>query len=594
MLLMAALCMLPSASLVGKNRKDGQQSQVDFHYFNILYLESVCQREKGNIAAQYELLQRALILKPDAPEALFDLATAAARSTMMTDSAVALVYEKAIDGVEKNMKNLKSPSDSAAVADQLTAYTETFARYQMARGKVAEAIPLWRKLAKNSVKRQEAYQMLVSAYSRMESPDDVLQTLNEWETMEGESSQVSVMKIQTFNRLHRYDDAIHVADSLAKTDPRNDYYAVAGAESYLLKGDTATAMRLYEQLKKQFPQSSSVDLLLVHYYQATNNQREMLKALEMVILNPETDADLKYSMMQSVVSTLKGTSEEGRISTLFRQLMDEQLESTELPELYARYLASKNAPDSAYVPAMQKIAELEPDNKQARLVLVQEALNRHDYQGAVERCVEALRYLPAELTFYHIAGGALYQENKIKESLAMFRRGMALVGTYKDKETVSNFLCSYADALHRGGERREAYACYDSALVYNPSNVICLNNYAYFLSLSKERLDEARRMSEKVMKLEPDNPTYIDTYAWILFVQKDYKDACTYMEKAMGLLKDTAGEGSLFEHAGDIYWHLGEKDKALQFWRKALKAGDGGAILKKKIKMQKYYPDETL
>jgi predicted negative regulator of RcsB-dependent stress response len=50
----------------------------------------------------------------------------------------------------------------------------------------------------------------------------------------------------------------------------------------------------------------------------------------------------------------------------------------------------------------------------------------------------------------------------------------------------------------------------------------------------------------------------------------------------------------VFEHAGDIYWHLSEKGKALQYWRKALKAGGGSSVLKKKIRMKKYYPDETL
>jgi tetratricopeptide (TPR) repeat protein len=339
--LLAVLCLLLPAPMAGKRRKEVRQAQTNILYYNTLYLASVCQREKGNIAAQYELLQRALMLNPNAPEALFDLAGAASRSTLMSDSTVAQIYQKAIDGVEQILNRAKTPSDSAASASQLTEYTEAFARYQMARGRMDEAVPLWQKLTKNEAKRQEAYQMLATAYNRMERPDDVLKTLNEWETMEGGSSQVSLMKLQTFNRLHRYDDAIRVADSLARTDPRNDYFAVEAAESHLLKGDTLATMRLYRQLKKQFPQSPSVDLLLVHYYQTTNNHKELLNALETVILNEETDEDLKLSMMQSVENTLKGTSEEGRVATLFRRLMNQRLETTGLPELYAQYLASK-------------------------------------------------------------------------------------------------------------------------------------------------------------------------------------------------------------------------------------------------------------
>lgn len=555
--------------------------------YRTLYLEAVCQREKGNYSAEYELLQRALRVKPDADEAWFDLARCAEHGSVMTDSAVAATYEHAIALLDGGRK------DSVLTAQQ-AAYRETFAQFLMNTGRYAQALPLLKALTTVPAKRETAFRMMVAAYARTGQADKELQTLTDWERAEGDDEQIAMMKVSTLKRLNRYDEAIRLADSLARQDPRNDYFAVNAAEGRLLKGDTAAAMAQYKELKQRFPESAAVDLLLVHYYQTTKDHERLIDAIEKTVLNNETDMELRVSMMQSLMSTLKGTSRESHITDLFNQLMAEPLETDDLPEMYAQYLASKNSPDSAYVPAMERMVSIDPKNKNARLVLVQEALNRRDYATAVRRCEEGRQYLPDELTFYHIEGGALFQEKHTAEALKVFEAGMAVVAKCKNKETVSNFLSSYADVLHDEGEKTRAYALYDSALVYTPGNVVCLNNYAYFLSVDGARLDDAARMSRQVLKIEPDNPTYIDTYAWILFRQKKYDEARTYMDKALEKQGKDHPESSLFEHAGDIYWHLGLKDQAVAFWREAVKAGGDGTTLKQKVRTKKYVTDENL
>ena len=81
--------------------------------------------------------------------------------------------------------------------------------------------------------------------------------------------------------------------------------------------------------------------------------------------------------------------------------------------------------------------------------------------------------------------------------------------------------------------KAEAYAAYDSSLVYNPNNIGTLNNYAYYLSVERTNLDKAEEMSYKTVKAEPENATYLDTYAWILFEKKRYTEARIYIEQAM-------------------------------------------------------------
>ena len=132
----------------------------------------------------------------------------------------------------------------------------------------------------------------------------------------------------------------------------------------------------------------------------------------------------------------------------------------------------------------------------------------------------------------------------------------------------------------------QAYAAYDSALVYNPDNISALNNYAYYLSLEKVHLDKAEEMSYRTVKAEPQNGTYLDTYAWILFEKGRYAEARIYMDDA---IKNGAGDSSVvLEHCGDIYYMNGEPEKALEYWKQASEMEHESKTLERKIKLKKY------
>jgi len=544
--------------------------------FNALYLESVIEREKGNRTAQFEFLRRALEVKPDAPEALFDLAETAQQGNVLSEDEISALYRKAIS---------KTNPENAY-------YLESFGRYEMIIEKYDQAIPVFQKLTKNELKRKTAYQMLATIYERQQRYDELLHTLDEWIQTGGDDEEIENMKMKTLDHLKRYDDELAVVDKLIRENPDNNYYVISKAQTLLQKGDTLAAWKGYEQVVAKDSGNLSAQMFRVVYFQSTKNEQAMMNGMEDIILNNEQPTEMRVSLMKSMVNSLKGTPDEKRIRLLFERLMEEPLDDRALPELYAQYLAAKNEPDSAFVPAMKKIMEIDPSDDQARLVLIQDALNRHAYGEVVTKCNEGILLNPAKLLYYHLCGGALYQQKQYKESLQMFEKGLPYVKLTRDKETVSNFFSSYGDALHEGGVPDKAYVYYDSALVYNPVNVICLNNYAYFLSLGGEHLDRAQQMSERVLKIEPDNPTYLDTYAWILFMCKNYDQARTYIEQALKLVKgENSEDASLYEHAGDIYIQLGRKKEAQEAWQKAMKLGSTSKLLKKKIKTSKYYQE---
>ena len=184
--------------------------------------------------------------------------------------------------------------------------------------------------------------------------------------------------------------------------------------------------------------------------------------------------------------------------------------------------------------------------------------------------------------------------------MKVFQRGVRQINAQSDKNIASDFYSILGDLYHQKGMSAEAYAAYDSSLVYNPNNIATMNNYAYYLSVERVQLDKAEEMSYKTVKAEPENGTYLDTYAWILFEKGRYTEARLYIDQALR----NGGDSSqvVVEHGGDIYYHIGEKQKALEYWIKADAIGPDtseGATprpeaelkrLKQKIRLKKYIP----
>ena len=261
-----------------------------------------------------------------------------------------------------------------------------------------------------------------------------------------------------------------------------------------------------------------------------------------------------------------------------------------------QYMISKKM-EKESVPVLNQILSIDPENKPARLQLLSYAIRDNDMDEVVRVAAPALEYNPDAMEFYYYLGLAYYQKKETEKALDVFRKGIRQVNEKSDKNIVSDFYAILGDIYSTKEMKAEAYAAYDSALVYNPDNIATLNNYAYYLSVERKDLDKAEEMSYRTVKAEPENATYLDTYAWILFEKARYTEARIYIEQAMRNGGDTSQV--IVEHCGDIYYMLGEKDKALEYWKKAegMDPADDGSTprteaelkrLKRKIALKKY------
>ena len=132
-----------------------------------------------------------------------------------------------------------------------------------------------------------------------------------------------------------------------------------------------------------------------------------------------------------------------------------------------------------------------------------------------------------------------------------------------DPEQQCNCLAIIGDTYYQTGNTRKAFKTYDQVLKIDPEYCHTLNNYAYYLSLLKRRLAKAEKMSLITVTKEPDNPTYLDTYGWILYLRGKAKEAKPYFKHAM--LYGGKDSAVILMHFSLVLEKLGEKDLATYY-----------------------------
>ena len=198
---------------------------------------------------------------------------------------------------------------------------------------------------------------------------------------------------------------------------------------------------------------------------------------------------------------------------------------------------------------------------------------------------EALTFFPMNPFFYYFNGLSNKWFENYDKAIESFTTGLDFV--VDNDLLLLEYYSSLGDIYNDIKEYIISDNYFEKALKLDSNNVIILNNYAYYLSLRKEKLEKAKKMSYQANTLEPDNGTYQDTYAWILYQKQNYHEAREWINKAIE--NDGYKSAVIIEHYGDILYRLGEIKNAVNQWKKALVLEPDSDVLQKKIKDKKLY-----
>ena len=553
----------PAVALAQSSLTSEQQRKYDY-----FFLEAMRLKEKKDYASAFGLLQHCLDIHPNAASALYEV------------SQYYMFLRQVPQGQEALEKAVANAPDNYW-------YSQGLASLYQQQNELDKAITLLEQMVVRFPAKQDPLFNLLDLYGRQEKYDKVISTLNRLEKHMGKNEQLSMEKFRIYLQMKDDKKAFQEIESLVQEYPMDMRYQVILGDVYLQNGKKQEAYDVYQKVLAAEPDNPMAIFSMASYYKQTGQEELYQQQLDTLLLNKKVTPDTKVGVMrQMIVENEQADKDSTQIIALFDRIMKQEQDDPQIPMLYAQYLLSKNM-EAESVPVLEQVVDLDPTNNAARMMLIGAAVKKEDYKQIIKVCEPGIEATPDALEFYYYLAVAYNQAEKPDSVISICKRALEHTTADSKKEIVSEFYSILGDMYHTQKQMKEAYAAYDSALVYNPSNIGALNNYAYYLSVERRDLDKAEEMSYKTVKAEPNNATYLDTYAWILFEKGNYAEARIYIDNAM---KSEGGDKSdvIVEHCGDIYYMTGDVDGALTYWKKALEMGSESKTLKQKIEKKKY------
>lgn len=420
---------------------------------------------------------------------------------------------------------------------------------------------------------------LIDAYLVTENYNKAVEKMDLLEQLVGTNEFITEQRLSVYKRQGNNKKVISELEKLIEQNPENLRYYGLLAQVYAENGKEKDALKTYERMKELNPDDPYINISLLEFYEKNGDLDKAFNELLAAIRNKNLDLTTKANTYDYWMNKHQNLA---KINEQARQCGEAFIETH--PEsklgyliLGSYYLISENAVMSKQL--YQKTLAIDSTDFYGwqNLIISESRLN--DNEAVRDHAVAAMKYYPMQSVFYWYAGVANAVLENNEDAIAYLEKGRRYTS---DKLQMANFDAFLGDLYHQQGEEEKAFDAYDRTLRNDPDNALVLNNYAYYLSLRGERLEEALDMAVRANELVPDNVYYLDTYAWVLYKLGRYKEAEKQMKKCLSL--DKSPSGANLEHYGDILLQLGKESEAKEYWKKAKQAGGYSKELEGKLK----------
>lgn len=561
---MTALLLLLPFAVFAQHGADGKARERAAEYY---YLQAISLLEQDSLDACFEMLEHCRRLSPESSAVKYDLA-----SFYQFLGKESQAHEMLKDIVEKEPHNIK--------------YCEALVEFYGRANDRASAIAMYEKMLDYSDSKSDIYMSLYSLYNDEQEHEKAVEVLDKIEKAEGKNEVISLHRVKQLLILQDSTRALAAVRRMISDFPDNQQCRSLQGDIYSIFGDYANAERVYSDAVGNDSTDVASLSSLCNIYLMTDRDSLYCEAVERLLKSERIDVEQRVSTLLDY-ARYKEKMDTTYMSGFFEEMLSLPYDSVEVADLYVQYLLYRNASPEVVTPVLDRILSMEPDNRSALLQKLIYAIDSEDYEEVVKCSDNALLYIPDMLELYYYKGVAKYLLGNKEEAVKVYEDGLVRRSEESTFSITARVFTVLGDTYHELNMQDKCMEAYDSALVYNPSELTVLNNYAYYLALEGKDLERALSMSEKTLAQEPDNAIYIDTYAWLLFCMGRYEEAKAYAEKLILVNADMSAVE--YHHCGDIFAKCGNIVRAVEYWEKAFEQGDTSKVLKKKIKKRKYY-----
>jgi len=526
------------------------------------YLEGIRLKNDGKFDAAFEMFRHAAAIDSTSSAALFELSEFYLRLNRI--DAALLCMKQAISVDESNNFN----------------YKVLYARLLIVKGALAEAVPVYEALIEEHPENLEVNYYLAELYAEQKDFLKAVEVYNNLEQNVGIDKDISVRKFQLYEAAGEEKKGIEEIEKLIEKYPSDAAYLILLGSIYLEKGYSDKAYENYRRAAGIDPDDPDLLVAMVSYHDAVGDKEQSSLLMEKALGSPDVEIDIKLAILSQYMDMLQRSGKDmDSVNALFDILLDQHPQMAELHQAYGLLLLSQEREEEGRF-QLQLAIEIDPSLHAVWMRLLSVYLKKEEYDNVIATSRKALMHHPESAGLYYFLGVTYYQTGKLKEALAAFLDGVKVIEA-ENRALRSDYYGQIGDLYYQLGEKEKSFASYEEALVYSPENIMVMNNYAYFLSLENRDLSKAESMSAITVRSDPKNSTYLDTYAWVFYMQGNYTLAKIYIESAIS--NGGGEEPEILEHYGDILLKLGDKEGAVREWKKAFSFNPSSESLQTKI-----------
>ena len=557
-----------AVSATGADKKDLlRQKNIDTDFKLRSYFYDACkEKTKGNVDIAQNLFAECLKINPNNAPANYEIANLY-RYTGKYEEALGSAKIAALS----DEKNEWYAILYIECLHNKHLYTEAAARYEI--------------LVKKYPYRADFYQGLAGEYIYANKPDKAIQAYTRSQQAIGTNDDVTLQKAKLYMQLKRWDEAEAELKKLIAANSKETHYYTYLADLYQQEGKPEKALETYTNILKTDSLNPFVHLAMADYYHQQHQDDAFFSELKKAFTNDDLDIDNKVKILMSYYNiTEQNEKLLPQAYELCNLLVAEYPNSPKAHSIYADFLYRdkkiKEATDE-----LRKVL-LYDKSKYAiwdQLLRCETRINAFD--SVAKHSEEVIELFPEQPESYFFNGFAYIRLKQYQKAIQPLKEGKQFV--FENTPLSVEFSSSLGEAYNALKDYDKSDKEFDQALQLDPDNASVLNNYAYYLSIRKEKLEKAEKMSKRSLELTPNSISYIDTYGWILYQEHKYEEAKKYLEKAF----DRGGfnRAAIVEHYGDVLYKLNEIDKAVENWKKAKELGNDSDLLNKKIADKKLY-----
>ena len=545
-----------------KSNTISEQDQTKFTYY---FIDACKERMKGNIEIAENLFKQCLKIDPSSSAVKYELG-----NLYRYNGA----YDLAIKFAKECAKN--EPKNEWY---QLL-YIECLHNSNL----FSQAAEEYLKLTKNYPNHPEYFEGLASEYMYSGNYEKAYKVYEELEKQFGQNENFTLNKVKLLKELKKNQEVEIELKKLIQSNPREGRYYTYLAEFYQEINQIDKAFECYTTILNVDPKNPMIHLALADYYKIKQDKINFYKEIKLAFENPELEVETKIKILLSYQGLIEmDTHYKEQAFELCDIVLKLHPSSADAFSIYGDFLFKEKKLTDAKEAYLKSIAI---DKSRFfvwnQLMFIESQLN--DFSLLNIHSSEAMELFPNNAMPYFFNGFANIQLKKYEIAAQSLEAG---IDYFTDnKPLILEYYYNLGNAYNAIMAYEKSDKAFDEALKVDPDNATILNNYAYYLSLRKDKLEKAEKFSRRSNELVPNNRSYIDTYGWILYQLKKYEEAEQWLSRASKMGNKNA---VLLEHYGDVLFKLDKKEEAFLKWKEAKMTGNGSDFLDKKLQDKKLY-----